>query len=159
MAPTKAKVRKTKGLATLAPQAKRTWKAGNKRLALATIVQCQHQIDAKEMAVTVEQDVMQKLDSLVKAMMDLSRQVKATENCQRDGGLHPVVALPPFRQRVRRQETPDMDQDVAEEVRWCVEKRLRELPAYHEAITDEDHTSEEEQPAPMRKKSLKSGMH
>ena len=37
---------------------------------------------------------------------------------------------------------------------------MRELPAYHNVMTDEDYMSDEEvQLAPRRKKSLKSSMH
>ena len=54
MAPTKAKVRKTKEAATPASPVKRTRRAGNKRLGHATTVQDQHQIDAEEVAVTVQ---------------------------------------------------------------------------------------------------------
>ena len=57
MPPTKAKVRKTKGLAPLASQAKRTMRAGNKRLALAATVRGKHKIYADKVAVTVQQDV------------------------------------------------------------------------------------------------------
>ena len=50
---------------------------------------------------------------------------------------------------------------MAEEVCRHVAKRLRrELPSHNKTVTDEDYTSdEEEQPAPRRKKSLKSDMH
>ena len=73
MVPTKAKVKKTKGAATLAPQAKITRRGGNKGLAPATTMRGQHQIDTKQVAVTVQQDVTQKLDILVNAVMDVSR--------------------------------------------------------------------------------------
>ena len=82
MVPTKAKVRKTRGSATLTPQAKRIWRVCSKRLAPSATVWGQHQIliDADEVAVTVQQDVTQKLDALVKAVMDLSRRVEDTED-------------------------------------------------------------------------------
>ena len=84
MVPTKAKVRMTRGVATSTPQTEETKGAGNKRL--ATTVWGQNKIDAKEVSVTVQQDVTQKLDALVKAMMDISRQVEAIEYHQREGG-------------------------------------------------------------------------
>ena len=43
---------------------------------------------------TFQQDVTQNLDTKVKDMMD--RRVEATEDHQRGGGLHPLVALPPL---------------------------------------------------------------
>ena len=51
--------------------------------------------------------------------------------------------------------------DVAEEVHQWIAKRLRELPVYCMATTDEDYTSDEDEQLVQRrkKKGLKSGMH
>ena len=88
----------------------------------------------------------QKLDVTVKAVTDVSRYVEATEECQKEGGAsltsRPLHLLS---QKVgQATEDPDQNQDVAE-VHWQVAKRLGELPAYYEAMTEEDYTFEEEE--------------
>ena len=55
----------------------------NKRLALAVTVQGQNHSNSEEMAVSIQDDFSQKLDALVKGMIDLSRQVVAAEEWQR----------------------------------------------------------------------------
>ena len=100
-----------------------------------------------EVAVTSRDDVSQKLDALVKAMTDLSQCVKATEE-YREEGVASLTSSPSTsrpKKRARTQETPVQTQDVAEKVWQWVAKRLRELPAYYEATTEEDYTSEEEE--------------
>ena len=56
MAPTMAKVRKTKGVASTAPQAKRTKMAGSEGLAHTVTVQGQYQINGDEVPVTIQDD-------------------------------------------------------------------------------------------------------
>ena len=73
MAPTKAKVTKTKGAAVPVPHAKRTNKAGSQKFAPAVTVQGQYQRDDEEMAVTTQDDDYQKLDALMSTVTDLSR--------------------------------------------------------------------------------------
>ena len=73
IAPRKAKVRNTRGVATPTHQAKRIKMACNKRLPPATTVHSQHQIDAKEVVLKIQQDDTEKVDALVTAVMDLSR--------------------------------------------------------------------------------------
>ena len=110
-------------------------------------------------------DVSQKLNALVKAVTDLSGHVEATEEHQKEGGASPSNSSSNShpRRRARHQETPDQTLEVAEEVHWRVAKRLKELPAYHKATSEEDYTSEEEeeeQQVHRRKwKGLKSDMH
>ena len=64
-----------------------------------------------------------------------------------------------MRRRAKCQALPDLEPDVSEEVWQHVAKRLRQLLTYSGAMTGVDSTSEEEeQPAPRRRKQLKSGM-
>ena len=107
MAPTKAKVRK---------------RAGSKRLAPAVTTQDQYQTDDEDVAVTIQDDVSQKLHALVKDMTDLS-----TKECQRQGEASPIsnpsTAL--SRWRARQQGSPTPDPNVAEEVHRLMAKRMR----------------------------------
>ena len=119
--------------------------------------------DDEEEVLTSNEEVSQKLDAVVKAMTDLSRHVEATEECQKEGGASPSSSSSTshHRRRARHQETPEQTQDVTEEVRWCIAKRLREQSVAHEATKDKDRTSDEEvqQVHRRKKKGLKSGMN
>ena len=94
-------------------------------------------------------------------MKDLSGHVEATEDCQRDVEASPanLNISRPARWRANPWGSPDPDQDVAEEIRRCVAKRMKQLPAYLGATAKEDSISEEEgQPAHRGRKQIKSGM-
>ena len=55
--------------------------------------------------------------------------------------------------------SPDPEQEVAEEVRKRVAKRMRQLPIPPGTPGEEDSSTDEDEPAPMhRQKNLKSGM-
>ena len=47
--------------------------------------------------------------------------------------------------RAKHQVTPDQTQDVAEELRRSVAKRMRELLSYNEATSKDDSTADEEE--------------
>ena len=78
MAPVKAKVRQFKGMAASAPQAKRSKRADSTGLAPVVSVQGQYQINDKQVAVTIQHDLSQKLDAPMQAMKGLSRYVGTT---------------------------------------------------------------------------------
>ena len=92
-------------------------------------------------------DVSQKLDALAKAVTDLSKRVEAMEEHQKEGGASPLNSPSTSRprRRVKHQETPDKTPEMAEEVHRRVAKRLRELPAYYEATSEEEYTSDDEE--------------
>ena len=71
--PTKATVRKSEGVAASTPHSKRTKRAGSKRLAAALTVQSQNQSIDEEIAVSIQDDFSQKLDTMMKVMPDLTR--------------------------------------------------------------------------------------
>ena len=73
MAPTKAKVRKPKGVAASTPHSKRTNRAGSKILALDPTLRGQNQALDEEVAVFIQDDFSQKLDTLMKVVTALSR--------------------------------------------------------------------------------------
>ena len=101
------------------------------------------------------------MEDLSGQMMDLSGCVEATKDRQRkvEESLASLNTSNPARRRAIPWWSLDLDQDIAEEVCRHVAKRMRQLPAYSGATTKEDSTSEEEgQPAPRRRKQIKSSM-
>ena len=117
---------------------------------------------------TIQDDVSQKLDALVKVVADLSRWVRSTEEHQRKGEASLTICiavLPPLlisRWRDRHQALRDMDHDpdVADEVHRHVVKRMMQVTAYTGATNDGDSMyDEEEQLAPRQRRLLKSGLH
>ena len=79
---------------------------------------------------------------------------KLQKNSRRREGLHrlpaPPLIIPEGGPGIR---TQDQNQDVAREVCQKVAKRMRELPSYNEATTEEDCTSDEEDQQVYMKKT------
>ena len=82
MAPTKAKVRKSKGVAST-HISKRTKRAGSKRRVLPLTV---HQTNDEDVLVAMQ-------DDLVEVVTDLSTHVAANQDCQRQGQVASTTSL------------------------------------------------------------------
>ena len=103
MASTKAKCKRSKGVMASFSLAKRAHKAGNKRGIHATTMQDLNFISDEEMTASRHADAGQKLE-MRKMQMDLSTQVKATEDQQREVEKSHTSGLStsfPIRRRVR----------------------------------------------------------
>ena len=107
-------------------------------------MQGQYQINDEEVAVTIQDDLSQKLDALMHAMTDLSRCMGPTEECQRQGEVSstssPPTSLP--RWRAKYQGSTNLDPDVAEAVCHHMAKRMRQVTAYTGATTEGGMTSD-----------------
>ena len=93
---TKVITRRTeKGVALLAPNATRNKRACNKRLVSVTTVSDQNHVDAKNVPISSSDQVSNKLDALVKAVLDLSR-FKLQKSTRKWERLHLLPAAPPL---------------------------------------------------------------
>ena len=125
--PTKAKVRKSKGVAALNPHSKRIVRAGSKRL--ATPLTVNQSID-EDVAVPIQEDFSQNLEMVMKVVTDLSTHVAANEVCQRQGEASsttsPPTNLPTW--RARHQGAPiHPHPDVPDEVQRSVAEGMPTL--------------------------------
>ena len=87
-------------------------------------------------------------------MKDLSSRIEAMEDHQKEMESSPTSlnTSRTARKRANHRGSPNLDQDVAEEVCRHVAKRMRQMPVYSGATAEEDSTSEvEDQPAPWRR--------
>ena len=154
MAPTKAKVRKLKGVAST-PLSKRTKRAGSKKQVIPLTV---HQTSDDNVSVAMQDDFSPKLAALVKVVTDHSTRVADSEDRQRQGLIasttSPLTSLP--RQRARHYGELAPFPDVSEEVRRRVARRMRQVQADTGPTTEGD-TSDDDDLLPIRwRKYLKS---
>ena len=101
-----------------------------------------------EVAITTREVMAQKMDSMVKMLLDLSHCLKSSKTQQRDRTASPLVSLPTSRTDRRRacnQMTPIYNRDLSEAVRRRVAQRLWQLLLGKEATSDEGSTSKEGQ--------------
>ena len=97
-----------------------------------------------EVAAPGQDAVCQQLDVMIKMVMDLSSQVKATEDQQGQAGESPMVSLStscPVR-RATNHVSPVQEIDVSEEVSCSSAKRMKQMHVFTKAMTKDHSTSE-----------------